>query len=210
MQLIRRGRDLILNPKVHHRTLIWLHGLGDSAEGFLPLFQTNHLFENCRIVLLTAPIRPVSLNYGMEMNSWYDIVSIETREMNKEVVESAEIVSNEIKVQKTDSDFIILGGFSQGGALSLYTGLAHINSPVNGIIGVSSYAMDYKTKPALQNTPVLLYHGRNDLTVTLDMAQTSYQRFLKDIKYKFVTEEGLGHGISLQVLQEIKAWVKNL
>ena len=186
MQLIRRGRDLILNPKVHQRTLIWLHGLGDSAEGFLPLFQMNKLFENCRIVLLTAPVRPVTLNSGTEMNSWHDISSLEKIEVNNQVLESAEIISNEIISQKNDADFIILGGFSQGGALSLYTGLAHLD------------------------TPVLLYHGRDDSMITMSMAKTSYERVLKDIKYKFMSEEGLGHGVSLKGLHEMKTWVKTL
>jgi phospholipase/carboxylesterase len=55
--------------------LIWLHGLGDSSAGFFDYFQhqfspLNHGF---RIKLLHAPIKPVTINMGMEMPSWYDI-----------------------------------------------------------------------------------------------------------------------------------------
>ena len=170
----------------------------------------NKLFENCRIVLLTAPVRPVTLNSGTEMNSWHDISSLEKIEVNNQVLESAEIISNEIISQKNDADFIILGGFSQGGALSLYTGLAHLDNPVTGIIGMSAYAMDYQIKPKLKDTPVLLYHGRDDSMITMSMAKTSYERVLKDIKYKFMSEEGLGHGVSLKGLHEMKTWVKTL
>lgn len=46
-----------------------MHGLGDSAEGFLPLFKMDSVIEDCRVVLLTAPIRRVTLNGGMLMNS---------------------------------------------------------------------------------------------------------------------------------------------
>ena len=120
-----------------------MHGLGDSAEGFLPLFQTYHFMINCRVVMLTAPHRPVTLNYGQKMNSWYDIISIDKREMNSEVTESAEIVTHEIIKQREETDTLFLGGFSQGGALSLYTGLAYIDKPVTGIIGTSCYAMNY-------------------------------------------------------------------
>lgn len=210
MEVIRRGRDIILNPKVHKRTLIWLHGLGDSAEGFLPLFQMNNLVEDCRIVLLTAPVRPVTLNYGVSMNSWYDITSIGKREMNQQVLESAEVVSEEIESQKKDVSNLLLGGFSQGGALSLYTAYAHIKNPIAGVIGISSYAMNYLVKENLKNTPLFLYHGKNDEMVTLEMASSSYQNTLKNVKFELMTESGLGHGVSLRALNELKNWVKKL
>ena len=53
-----------------------MHGLGDSAYGFLDVFmdeQFNLVPAHCKVVLLTAPERPVTLNGGMVMNSWYDI-----------------------------------------------------------------------------------------------------------------------------------------
>ena len=210
MEIIRRGKDIILNPKAHQRTLIWLHGLGDSAEGFLPLFQTHHLITSCRVSRFTAPYRPATLNYGQKMNSWYDIISINKREMNSEVTESAEIVTDEIIKQREETDTLFLGGFSQGGALSLYTGLAYIDKLVTGIIGTSCYAMNYLIKNHLKNTPVLLYHGLNDMMVTKDLAENSYKTVLKDIKYILLTEPNLGHGLSLKALDEIKAWVNAL
>jgi len=59
--------------------LIWLHGLGDSAAGFADIFldeRFNLVPNNCKVLLLTAPQRPVSLNDGMVMNSWYDIENL--------------------------------------------------------------------------------------------------------------------------------------
>ncbi|OMJ86278.1 hypothetical protein SteCoe_12266 [Stentor coeruleus] len=210
MEVLRRGKDIILNPKVHKRTLIWLHGLGDSAEGFLPLFQMNPLLEDCKIVLLTAPSRPVTLNYGMKMNSWYDIISIDKREMNPEVIESADRVSSEIQDQRKSTKEIYLGGFSQGGALSLYTGLVHIDIPLHAIIGVSCYAMNYTIKKSLANTPIMLYHGKNDGMVPFNMAKESFINVLVDVKYKLYSEDGLDHGISMGTLNSISEWAKGL
>jgi phospholipase/carboxylesterase len=210
MKLLKRGKDILLEPLVHHRTLIWLHGLGDSAEGFLPVFKDYFSIENCRIVLLTAPVRPVTINGGMQMNSWFDIISPVERLMNPQVAESAEIVLNEINNQRKDTSNIIIGGFSQGGALSLYTGLSHADRPVNGIIGFSSYAMEYNIKSILKNTPVFLYHGQNDFIVPFGMAKESYEKRLQGVSYTLQSEANLGHQLSLNSLNEVKKWVNSL
>ena len=210
MNIIRRGKDIILNPKIHQRTLIWLHGLGDSAQGYLHFFQVHQLIKDCRVVLLTAPSRSVSIAPGEIMNSWYNITSLEKYEMNTEVTESAKIVADEINTQRKETDSLFIGGFSQGGSLSLYAGLSFIEEPVNGIIGISSYAMNYSIKSQLKNTPVLLYHGLQDIMVPKKLAEASFQQNLKDINYKFIIEPGLGHGISLHTIHQVKSWVKPL
>ena len=77
-----RTRNIYLNPigvdLPYHNTLIFLHGLGDSAESLLDLFHEdgwhpNWIPPNCRIVLPTAPRRRVSLNNGKRATSWFDI-----------------------------------------------------------------------------------------------------------------------------------------
>jgi phospholipase/carboxylesterase len=72
----RKSQDIYLIPKKSHtETIIWLHGLGDTAEGFLDVFDSemNPLRETTKVVLLTAPVSPVTINFGMSMPSWYDI-----------------------------------------------------------------------------------------------------------------------------------------
>lgn len=56
----------------HKQTLIWLHGLGDTARGFEDLFSDTSLGivpPTCKIVLPTAPIRMYG---GTRMTSWYN------------------------------------------------------------------------------------------------------------------------------------------
>jgi phospholipase/carboxylesterase len=63
----------------HKHSLVWLHGLGDSAYGFYDVFLDPR-FElvpsTCKVILPTAPERPVTLNNGFRMTSWYDIQSL--------------------------------------------------------------------------------------------------------------------------------------
>ena len=56
---------------------------------------------------------------------------------------------------------IVLMGFSQGGALSLYTGL-QMSSPLAGLLVLSGYlagASSFKLNPATTAVPVLHCHG---------------------------------------------------
>ena len=62
----------------HTHSLVWLHGLGDSAYGFLDVFDEHKIAPaTCKVILPTAPERAVTLNGGMKMTSWYDIVSLD-------------------------------------------------------------------------------------------------------------------------------------
>ena len=60
----------------HKYTLIWLHGLGDSAHGYSEIFASSQhklVPLNCKIVLPTAPVQAVTFNNGQKMTSWYNI-----------------------------------------------------------------------------------------------------------------------------------------
>ena len=80
------SHDIHLIPKTtttstaHSFTLIWMHGLGDTAEGFLEFFQCKKPWlpeeakGRTKVVLLNAPKQPVSSMGGVGMNSWYDMI----------------------------------------------------------------------------------------------------------------------------------------
>jgi predicted esterase len=58
----------------HTATVIFAHGLGDTASGWVPLAQAlRSKFKHIKWVLPTAPVQPVSINMGMAMTSWFDI-----------------------------------------------------------------------------------------------------------------------------------------
>jgi phospholipase/carboxylesterase len=76
----KEDRSIVLHPfEEHTHSLIWMHGLGDSAYGFYDIFLDPKLQvvpAGCKVILPTAPERPTTLNNGYVMNSWYDIVSL--------------------------------------------------------------------------------------------------------------------------------------
>ena len=55
----------------HTATVILLHGLGDTANGwadFAPMLQMQ--MPHVKFVFPTAPTRPITLNGGMRMTGW--------------------------------------------------------------------------------------------------------------------------------------------
>ena len=81
----------------HKFTLIWLHGLGDTAHGFTSTFTDARIGmvpPTCKVVLPTAPIREVTCNGGVEMTSWFDIFSTD-EPSTLTVNEARELVSQE-------------------------------------------------------------------------------------------------------------------
>ena len=77
------SKDIILTPVAEHKhTLVWMHGLGDSAEGFLDFFYNPDPLlpnKNTKVVLLNAPKVPVTCNNGMVMRSWYDNLTFQPK-----------------------------------------------------------------------------------------------------------------------------------
>lgn len=123
--------------------VIWMHGLGADAQDMAGLASQLPLTVPVRHVFLDAPVRPVTLNNHMPMRAWYDILGTELaeREDSTGIKQSENIILEVIDSQLSAgfrSEQIFLAGFSQGGAMALYTGL-HIARPLAGIIALSSY-----------------------------------------------------------------------
>ncbi len=158
-------------------TVIFLHGLGDSGEGWedgAELWQTK--LPHVKFILPTASIQPVTLNRGMKMTSWHDIKSLEAIDSSaftgidasRAYIDS--VIADEIK-SGTAPNRIILGGFSQGGAMTLYTGLQSSHK-LAGLICLSGYlpysGSDFASKIAAGGngtTPVFIGHGEADPVV---------------------------------------------
>lgn len=155
----------------HKATVIWLHGLGDSGEGFLPVASQLALPEELgvRFIFPHAPVQPVTINGGMAMRSWYDIKSMDLDKRADEtgVRESAAKVEQLIKQELENgiaADKIILAGFSQGGVISLHLA-PRLPQKLAGVMALSTYMCvpEKLTEEARQTgLTVFMAHGRHD------------------------------------------------
>lgn len=63
----------IIAPPDFQKTMIWLHGLGDTSAGEYNIFKTLAL-PGWRIILPTAPVIKITAFNEEERNSWFNYV----------------------------------------------------------------------------------------------------------------------------------------
>jgi len=219
-----------LKPKVvfpskgkHTSTLFFLHGLGDSASGgwseLVPEFQ--QLFPGLKVVLPNAPTAPVTLNGGMRMQSWHDICSLSRidQEEFKGLDDSRKIVEgllNEEIQSGTPSNKIVLAGFSQGAAMSLFTGLQFPHT-LAGIAALSGY-LPWNKPPeqfaqaisaANKQTPVLMLHGDADQVVRLTFGERSHKAIeaARPQNVQWKTYHRMGHHSCDEEMSDLMQWM---
>lgn len=209
-----------VEPTAPHRgTVIWMHGLGATNHDFddvLPELDCGFL----RYVFPAAPVRPVTINAGMPMPSWYDILSFDEpplREAESDVRASAIAVSQLVQRELergTPSHRIALAGFSQGGAMALHVGLRE-ERQLAGILVLSGYlllpnAFETERSAANQETPVFIGHGTADPIVPLQLARKAAFT-LRHANYRVESHEyPMGHGLCVPEVAHIKAWLETI
>lgn len=166
--------------------VIWCHGLGDSGDGFAPVVPALKLPKRhgIRFLFPHAPVRPITVNGGMAMRAWYDIKSmdLDKRADITGVLASEQQLNALIDDQIAagiPAERIILVGFSQGGVMSLYTGL-RCRHRLAGIVGLSCYLanadlVDEGRQGVNADTPLFLSHGSQDMMVPFAAGQQGKQ-----------------------------------
>lgn len=166
------------NPAV---TVIWLHGLGADGHDFEPIVAQMALPKepSIRFIFPNAPVRPVTINGGMRMRSWYDIApakeGFSTDE--QELRESSSYLESLIKMTLDASDApdrLFLAGFSQGGAVALHTAL-RTRYLLSGVIALSTYLPlpeKVEAEMSRQQSPVEVFmaHGTEDPVINIQWA----------------------------------------
>ncbi len=175
-------------------SIIWMHGLGADANDFVPIVPELSFPEGVgvRFVFPNAPVRPITINNGMAMRGWFDILSlarIEREEDERGLYESKADIEALIQRENArgiPSERIFLAGFSQGCAMTLLTGVRYPEK-LAGLIGLSGYLPLYQrtaqeASAANKNTPIFLVHGDFDHVIPINIAHTSRQK-LEELGY---------------------------
>ena len=165
-------------------SIIWLHGLGADGFDFVPVVRELQALgaPAARYVFPHAPTRPVTINGGYVMRAWYDIrgVQIDRSEDEAGIRQSQAQVETLIDrevARGTPRSRIVLAGFSQGGAITLQTGLRQ-REPLAALLVLSAYlplaaSTASEASPAGRAMPLFMAHGRDDTVVPIDRAEAS-------------------------------------
>lgn len=166
----------------HTASVIFLHGLGDTGHGWAAALQMLKL-PHVKYICPTAPIMPVTLNAGYKMPSWFDLKTLdsdgpEDEEGIKRASESVFQMIAEEEEKGIPSNRIVLGGFSQGGALAIYTAL-RCNKPLAGVVALSCWLPLYKQFPYAAegniDIPLLQCHGDLDTVVPYKWGRMTHE-----------------------------------
>ncbi len=173
--------------------VIWLHGLGADGHDFEPVVPeiVRGKERAWRFVFPHAPHRPVTINGGMSMRAWYDIAGLDRtaaedavgfRETDAHV---RQLIGSEI-ARGIPASRVVLAGFSQGGAVSLYTATRY-EERLAGVMALSCYlpfasSLSAERAPANQGTPIFMAHGLSDPMLPIGMGLSS-RDFLKKLGY---------------------------
>ena len=199
-------------------SVIWLHGLGADGHDFEPIVPELRLPPELplRFIFPHAPVRPVTLNNGYPMRAWFDIVKIGLNQPRDLAGMQASQASVEVLIAREQERGIppariVVAGFSQGGAVALYSGLQH-PAKLAGIMALSTYlplgeGMDFSIAPANTLTPIFYGHGTQDPVVPLQLGE--YTR-------NWLTSQGcmvswhsyaMPHSVSAEEITHIRAWL---
>ena len=197
--------------------IIWLHGLGADGYDFKPIVKQLNLPSNLSIhfVFPHAPIQPVTINQGVNMNAWYDIyeLSLEADEDQLGINSSMRAVESLMteKFSHIDPNRLILAGFSQGGALALHT-LLHGSIPIGGVLALSTYlplrhlALD-ANKERVHQHEIFMTHGEYDEVLPLqigDLARGILLTLGANIHWQSYP---MAHELCAQQIEHIREWL---
>ncbi len=197
--------------------IIWLHGLGADGYDFKPMVKQLNLHSDLSIhfVFPHAPVQPVTINQGMSMNAWYDILelSLEAEEDETGINASMHAIESLIqsKFPHIDSSRIILAGFSQGGALTLHT-LLHGSVAIGGVIALSTYLPLRFTAPEAKKNRVVghnifMAHGTDDDVLPIDIGGLA-RGILLTLGAKLVWHAyPMAHQLCNEQILDIRSWI---
>ena len=195
-------------------TVIWLHGLGADGHDFEPIVPMLELGVAVRFVFPHAPVRPVTINGGMEMRAWYDIDPRQPLAGTADIRESADAVEELVRHEEARGvprSRVALAGFSQGGVIALHLALRS-ESRFAGVMALSTYVHDPENLADLISfasidTPIFMAHGQMDPMIPITRAITSRET-LTGLGYDVEWNEyGMGHEVCPQEIADIARWL---
>jgi len=204
------------------RSVIWLHGLGADGHDFEPIVPELRLPDDLtiRFVFPHAPVQPVTINGGMSMRAWYDILTLERDGPVDEagIRASGELLGELLRREEQrgiDAANIVVAGFSQGGAIALHTALRYPRK-LAGLMALSTYLPlhdsfndEVLNNPAAVNSeiPIFMAHGSFDPVVPMTLGRGSADLLLQ-AGYRIEWHDyPMAHAVCAEEIEDIRRWL---
>ncbi|KLI99405.1 alpha/beta hydrolase [Luteimonas sp. FCS-9] len=199
-------------------SVIWLHGLGADGHDFAPIVPEllRPDWPAIRFVFPHAPMRAVTINNGVRMRAWYDIVDIDLGNRADEAGVQASVTQVDALIAReaergVPASRVILAGFSQGGAITLAAGLRR-SEPLGGLVGLSTYLPAAGTAQGAlvagaNAQPVFMAHGTQDPVVPAIAGQQSaalLRQFGFDVRWQTYP---MPHSVCAEEIADLGVWL---
>ena len=200
------------------RAVIWLHGLGASGHDFEPVVDQLALPSavHARFVFPHAPVQAVTLNNGTLMPAWYDLYGLdkdspEDAEGLKHSKTAVSLLIRQLEEAGIPPHRVVLAGFSQGGALGLYTGLS-CEHRLAGVLALSCYLPLWRELPvyatnADRSLPILLAHGRRDEIISVEVARSTRELLEQEGFAVSLLTYPCEHTVAPEEIKDIREWL---
>ncbi|XP_050431441.1 acyl-protein thioesterase 2-like isoform X2 [Adelges cooleyi] len=210
---------VVAPTRKHTATIIFMHGLGETGEKWSKILS-KLTKPNVKVICPNAKKLPLTLNKGFPTAAWFDIHHLDehTPEDESSILRAMDnlhgIIDQELSTSRVPASKVIIGGFSQGGALAVYSALNYPKR-FGGIFIMSSWIPMNKTFPdaasSNENTPTLHCHGTDDPVIPFRWGQITSD-VMSDLnpKYVFNVYEGLKHEVNEKELQDIKTFIDKI
>lgn len=200
-------------------SVIWLHGLGADGNDFAPIVPVLNLPERAavRFIFPHAPSIPVTVNGGMVMPAWYDVLDmqierrIDTEGLLLSVAAIDRFVQREID-RGIGENKIIIAGFSQGGAVAYHLALTRPR-PFGGLLAMSTYCAtcdqihDHAPHTGMA---IEIHHGMHDPVVPERLGREA-RAFLEEHGYAPVYRTyPMEHNVCNEQIGDISAWFRSI
>ena len=197
-------------------SVIWLHGLGADGHDFEPIVPELRLPADLslRFIFPHAPVQPVTINGGMAMRSWYDIVSFDSegRADRAGLLESSglleELIGREIE-RDIAPQKIVVAGFSQGGAVAIHTAL-QTKHQIAGLMALSTYMAlpdDAASAVSRKDLPIFMAHGSFYPVLRMEWGRSSADRLIEAGYAVDWHEYPMAHAVCPEEIADISNWL---
>ena len=206
---------------VHKYSVIWLHGLGADGHDFEGIAPELHLNAepNIHFIFPNAPIQPITVNGGMHMRAWFDVLemSLERKVDIAGIYQSASLLNQLIEQEMAkgiSSEHIVLAGFSQGGVIALHAGLSFPHK-LAGIIALSTYfptleQLETELSVANLTTPIFMAHGILDSVIAIESGKAVFNA-LHALEYDIAWHDYLmAHSVCIEEIGHISTFINGI
>ena len=200
-------------------SVIWLHGLGADGHDFEPIVPELRLPASLalRFVFPHAPVQPVTINGGMAMRSWYDILSFESegRADRDGILKSSALLEDLIgrEIQRGIApEKIVIAGFSQGGAVAIHTAL-QTEHDIAGLMALSTYMAlqeDVEQAVCRKDLPIFMAHGSFDPVLQIDWGRNSADKLNANGYSVDWHEYPMAHAVCPEEIADISRWLTGI